>query len=87
MDKKEIQTLLNENKLILGQRETEKALYRKEISKILLASNAVDELRKRYEAYAKQGLIELEVLDMDSEELGVICKKPFTIMVIGIKNA
>ena len=85
MEKKEIQKLLEEGKLIIGLRETEKAIRKGEIKKVLLASNAREDVKKRYSVYEKRGLIEIEQLGFDNEELGIICKKPFNISVIGIK--
>ncbi len=85
MNKKEIQELLKQGKLILGERETEKAIRKGEIKKVLLASNVREDLKERYTAYKDKGLIDVIILSMDNEELGIACKKPFHIMVIGVK--
>ncbi len=86
MNRKEIQKLLAEDQLILGTRETEKALRRGELQKILLASNIPENLKERFLFYKEQGYVDVEVLNLDSEELGITCKRPFTILVVGVKR-
>ena len=81
--KAEIRKLLGSDKLIIGTDRCMKLLREGQLKKIMLASNAnlqtVEDVQ-RYNSGA-----EVIVLDVPNEELGVFCKKPFNISVLGIR--
>lgn len=80
--KQEIRKLLGTDKIILGTERSLKALAAGKLTKIIIASNCADETRKTIDETL--GKTELVVADEDNEELGVLCKKPFRVAVIGI---
>lgn len=82
----EIKKLLKSKTLIIGADRVLKALKNKELVKIFLASNASAELVGDIDYYSNISKIEVEKLDVPNDELGVICKKPFSIAAIGVKN-
>jgi len=82
----EIKKLLKTENLVIGADKTIKALRNNELVKVFLASNAPEELIKDIEHYASIVNVELEKLDIPNDELGVVCKKPFSIVCIGMKK-
>jgi ribosomal protein L30E len=83
----EIKKLLKSKTLIIGSDRVLKALKNKELVKIFLASNASASLVGDIDYYASISKVEVEKLDVPNDELGVICKKPFSIAAIGMKSA
>ena len=83
--KAEIRKLLGTDKLIIGRDRTFKSLRAGELSKVLLSSNCSEEVKADAEHYAAQTGAEVVQLDVLNEELGVYCKKPFNIQVLGIR--
>jgi len=82
----DIKKLIKEDKLLLGTETTMKALKSGELSKIFKTSNCPDDLNKDLENYSNMNNVELVQLEISNDELGVICKKPFNISIIGLKK-
>ena len=82
----EIKKLLKEDKLVIGTDKVLKGLKSGIISKVFLATNCPAQLKSDIEHYA--GISEVEVVDtgLQNEELGDICKRPFSIAVMGLKK-
>lgn len=83
--KAEIRKLLGSDKLVIGSDRVLKLLRNNELKQIILASNVKREVRDDIVTYSKQNNIEVIELDVANEELGIYCKKPFNISVLGIK--
>jgi ribosomal protein L30E len=83
-DIEEIRKNLKSNKLIIGTEETVKALKLGRMAKVYLASNCNPAVRKDIEHYAKLGSTELVILDIPNDELGVACRKTFSISVLSM---
>lgn len=81
---KEIRALLGSEKLLLGTQRTMKALRQGKIAKIYLASNADAKVVEDIEHYQGISGVEVEKLKETNEELGTICKKGFSVSVIGV---
>ena len=82
----EIKKLLGTEKLLLGTERTMKALRSGTLEKIFVAANANPKIVEDIEHYKDIAKIELVKLKESNEELGTICKKSFSISVIGVKN-
>ncbi len=82
----EIKKLLEKDKLIMGNKEVLKALRNKSLKKVYYASNAKQETISDLERYSSIAGVELVKLDLSNNELGTICRKPFSISVLGIKE-
>ena len=82
----EIKKLLKTPNLVIGADRTLKALRNNELVKVFLASNAPENLVKDIEYYASIVKVGVEKLDIPNDELGTICKKPFSITCIGMKK-
>lgn len=79
----ELRKLVASAKVILGTKRTLKELKAGKISKVYLAKNVKEETKNDFENYAKITQVELIELESRNDELGVICRKPFSIAVIG----
>lgn len=82
--KQEIRKYVTDKKVIIGTDRTIKALHKGTLAKVFLASNTAAEVVAEINALAKK--TEVVMLAENNEELGTICKKPFFISVLGIKN-
>lgn len=82
----EIKKHLKTKNLVIGTEKTLKALKNNELVKVFLASNAPEQLVKDIEYYASISKIGVEKLGIPNDELGTVCKKPFSIVCIGMKK-
>ena len=83
--KAEIRKLLGSDKLIIGTDRCMKLLRTGELKKVMLASNCNGQTVESVKEYSKRIGAEVVELDVPNEELGVFCKKPFSISVLGIR--
>lgn len=81
---KEIKKLLKSKELVIGTDRTLKNLQRGNIKKIFMASNCPERVRLDISHYSKFNNVDVVELQYANEELGVFCKKPFSISVISI---
>lgn len=79
----EIKKLLEQGKQLIGSDRTLKELRKGNVTKVYVSTNASKSLLEDLEYYKEIGGVELISLNMNSEELGTFCKKPFRISVIG----
>lgn len=70
------------NKVIIGTERTLKNLRNGKLKKVLIASNCKEETKKDLEYYGKIAKIEIIKLDIPNDEVGLVCKKPFSISVL-----
>jgi len=82
--KTEIRKLLGTEKLIIGTDRVLKAVRKGGISKVVLASNAPETLRAQLERYRKLAEFSVDDAGMTNDELGTLCKKPFSIAALAI---
>jgi large subunit ribosomal protein L30e len=80
----EIKKNLEQKKLVIGTEMTVKSMRREKLSKVYLTSNCPADVRQDIERYAKLANVAVAELGLSNEELGVVCKKPFSISVIGL---
>lgn len=80
----ELQTALKENKskIIFGTDRTIKLIKTGKVSVVYIASNCPLRLRKQIEYYEKLGAIKVNYINKANDELGVICKRPFSINIL-----
>jgi ribosomal protein L30E len=76
--------LKNTKKIIIGKQETIKQLRAGKISEVLVASNFND--KETVQKLIKLTGAKMQVLSQKNDELGALCKKPFSISVIGLKK-
>ncbi|MFH1376772.1 MAG: 50S ribosomal protein L30e [Candidatus Woesearchaeota archaeon] len=76
---KELKAAIKENKVIMGTERTIKDIKRGKPKEVFIAKNCQEDLKKQIKHYCKLSKITLTELDETNEELGTLCKKPFSI--------
>ncbi len=84
IDLTEIKKMLKSGNVIIGTERTIKNLKLDRVQKVLLSSNCPNSIEKDINYYAGLGSAEAFKLDYANDELGVICKKPFSISVLAL---
>ena len=84
MYEEEIRKLLTSKKLLIGKDEVLKNIRKSLVSKVYIASNIPAEVLGDLNRYAKISGFELMETKVPNDELGNVCKKPFSIAVIGV---
>ncbi|MEK6907417.1 MAG: 50S ribosomal protein L30e [Nanoarchaeota archaeon] len=79
----ELKKLIKENKIIIGTNSVMKNLKLGKLKGIYLASNCPKYAKEDIQHYAKLNNVKINELKENNEELGVVCKKPFSISVLG----
>lgn len=80
----EIKNNLKTDKLVIGTDKTVKLLKLGKLAKVFVAENTAELVENDLDYYSKINNVEVSKLNIDNEELGVLCKKPFSISVIGL---
>lgn len=78
----EFKKLLKSKSVIIGTGRTIKNLKKGNIGKIFLSSNCPESVERTLNYYASLNKIDVVKLQYPNDELGVICKKPFSISVL-----
>lgn len=84
IDAAEIKKMLKAGNLIIGTERSVKWLKSGKVQKVLLSSNCPAGVEKDISYYAGLSGAEFHKLDYPNDELGVICKKPFSISVLAL---
>ncbi len=71
-------------KAIIGTDRVIKGLKRGELVKVYLSVNCPSDVKESIEYYAKLSGAKIVKLKVPNDELGTLCKKPFSISVLGI---
>ena len=79
MTLKELKDAIKEKKVVIGTERTIKELKRGKPTKVFIAKNCPEILKKQVRHYCKLSKIELAELEESNEEMGTLCKKPFSI--------
>lgn len=74
------------DKVIIGTDRTMKALRKGEIKEIFISSNFPENKLKEIESASKVQEVSINRLKMNSEELGAKCRKPFSVVMVGLLN-
>ena len=80
----EIKKLLKTDKIVIGTEKTLKNLKQGKLAKVFLSSNCSESAEKDLTYYVKLANAKVVKLDIPNDELGVLCKKQFSISVLGI---
>lgn len=79
----ELRKALKEKGLVFGEREIISRLKNGRLKRVFIASNCKESLARDVMYYSKLGKIGVIKLDKTNEEVGTLCKKPFSISVLG----
>jgi|TARA_Y100000310_G_scaffold75462_1_gene71757 large subunit ribosomal protein L30e len=80
----EIKNLIKEGNIIFGTERTLKRLKLGKVKRVLVSSNCQERVLKNIKHYAELSKAEFVKLQYPNDQLGLICKKPFSISVLGI---
>ncbi|MDD5418199.1 MAG: ribosomal L7Ae/L30e/S12e/Gadd45 family protein [Candidatus Nanoarchaeia archaeon] len=81
----QIKEAIKDKKLVVGTKSVMRSLKNKELSDIFMASNVDEKTKSSIEKYATISSTKIKMVSEDSVSLGTICKKPFSIVVCGLK--
>ena len=82
----EIKKLLDAGKLVVGGERTMKLLKTGHAKHVYLSKNCGSDVCEDVKRYADLSKIEVSQLEISSEELGAMCRKPFGIAVLSVKD-
>lgn len=83
MTVEDLKKAVKEKKIVFGKNNVLKKLRLGEVKTVFLASNCPRDLKDMVNKYAKLTQTKIIELDVPNEEIGVICKKPFSISILG----
>ena len=72
---------IKEKKLVIGTDRTLKLLKTNKAKEVFISKNCPETLRKRIKNYGEINKIKITELDNTNEEIGSLCKKPFSINI------
>ncbi len=85
MEPEEIRTVVKSNRAVIGTELTLKQLKQGALEKVIITKNCPASAQRDIRAHLADA--ELVELAQTNQQLGIICKKPFTISVIGVLRA
>ncbi|MBW3019176.1 ribosomal L7Ae/L30e/S12e/Gadd45 family protein [Candidatus Woesearchaeota archaeon] len=80
----ELKKLMASDKLVFGSERTIKMLRDKGIKKVFLSSNCEENKKEMVMHLCKINGVPVEQLDKSAEDIGVVCRKPFSVSIIGV---
>ena len=82
----QLRKLIEDRKVIIGTSRTIQALKADKLKRVVLASNASEATADAVTRYSSQTGVAIDELSVPNDELGVMCKKPFSISLLGIRK-
>ncbi len=80
----EIRKAVETGKVILGAKQTLKALKIGKAKAVIIAKNCPDTIKKDVAYYAKLAGTPLYVFEGDNKALGTVCGKPFSVSTMAV---
>ena len=80
----EIKKLIKTKNLVIGTERTIKNLKLGKVDKVIISSNCSENVVNDLNYYGALSKAEIVKVSYPNDELGVICKKPFSISVLSI---
>ena len=81
----EIKKHLVSGKLVIGAGRTLKQLRQHKLEKVFLSANCSPRTKEDVNRLCSIGKTECVDISQTNDEIGVLCKKPFSISVLGVK--
>ncbi len=75
---KDLKKAVVDNKIVVGLKSVKKMIGK--VKKVYVSRNCAEDLSE----LCKLAGVELNVLDVSSAELGVLCRKPFSVSAVAI---
>ena len=83
-DLAEVRKLMKGNKMIVGSERTLKNLKLGKIGRVYISSNCAEKTKGAIEHYSRLGKASVISLRYPNDELGILCKKQFSISVLSV---
>ena len=80
----ELKEAIAQEKIIIGKERTLKLLRTGSLTHVFLSSNCPQKLKADIAHYSKLFNIPVSELKEGNEELGILCKKPFSISMLSV---
>ncbi len=80
----ELRKHVQAGRLVIGTDEVMKLLKHNKVARIFAAANCPASVKEDLRHYCAMAGCELVELAVPNDELGILCKKPFSIAVVGI---
>jgi large subunit ribosomal protein L30e len=80
----DLRKLLAAEKLVLGTEDVLKLLRKGKLQRVVVASNCNERMKDDFSRYCEMAGVECLEIAQSSDEVGVLCRKPFAISVIGV---
>ena len=80
----EIKKLMETDRLVKGTKLTLKNLKIGKLEKIFVTSNCPAEVKEDIKHFSELAKVKVVQLDITNEELGIVCKRPHLISVLGV---
>jgi ribosomal protein L30E len=87
MDANELKKIAKASTLVIGKDKVLKLLRTNQLESVYLALNAPRDLLEDVKKYALLNNVLCTELEVPNDDLGVICRKPFNVAVIGLRRA
>ncbi|MBW2996173.1 ribosomal L7Ae/L30e/S12e/Gadd45 family protein [Candidatus Woesearchaeota archaeon] len=81
----DIKKVVKEGKIVIGTNNVLKNLKSGKLSKVFITSNCPADVKESVNHYAELAKVDVVQLKQPNSELGVVCKKPFSISLLGVK--
>jgi ribosomal protein L30E len=85
MNTEELRKVVAQDNVCIGTDTTLKNMRAGKLEKVLVTKNCSDDVREDIKSLSEG--VEVIELEQNNEELGIICKKPFLISVMGVLKA
>ncbi len=82
----EIRKALEAGKIIIGTEKTIKELKKDSLAKVFLSMNCPEDVREDLAHYSALVSTEVVELTVNNNELGIVCKKPFAVSILGLSK-
>ena len=83
----ELKKILKGEKVVIGTQRTLKELKRGSVERVFVTSNCPPAIEQDIDHYTRLSGAEKIKISLPNEELGIICKKPFSISVVSLLKA
>ncbi len=85
-DVAKIKKALEDKRLVIGSNRLLKGLKTGQLEEVFITSNCPESLKSNLTNYTKMDNKKVIGIEITNEELGILCKKPFSINVVGISR-
>ena len=83
---RQIKKAMEEKKDVLGTKRTLASLKKKELKSVIVAESCPEPAKEEVRKSAASCGAEVELVKINGRQLGTVCRKPFSVTVLGLKK-